>query len=94
MGVMAVQPRNQGNYRAEHYTRSLEIVSGIAQANRSQFRVERIDAQPGWIALTEEYAMHPDDWRELQSHRYPMEGIATHTYTRCGQLLVPQLVAV
>lgn len=93
MGVMIVQPGKRGEYVAEQYERSLDVVRRVSLANRSQFRVETIAAQPDWIPLTGGFAMHPDDWKELKRSQYPLEGIATHTYAKCGQLLVPQLVA-
>lgn len=94
MGVMIVQPGERGHYAAESYTESLAIAGRIAMANSSQFRVGPAGDRPAdWYALTEDWAMHPDDWRELQQQQYPIAGTAWHTYAKCGQLLVPQLLA-
>lgn len=94
MGVMIVQPGERGNYAAESYAESLDIVARIAMANSSQFRAGPAgDCPEDWYRLTEDWAMHPDDWRELQEQQYPIAGTAWHTYAKCGQLVVPQFVA-
>ena len=92
VGVLTSRPDGRGSWFAKSSPESLEIVRLVAQANSSQFRVGEVDDRPDdWYEFTPGHAMHPEDWNELDSS-YPITRDATYTYTKCGRLLVPQLL--
>lgn len=91
VGVLTVQPSSQGIWQAESSADSMDIIRRVASANDSQFRVGPVEDRPAdWVPVASGHAMHPEDWAELQ--QYPIGGVACHSYTQYGRLLVPQLV--
>lgn len=94
VGMLQIQPNGQGEWCAESTPDSLAIVSKIASANDSQFRIGPADDRPShWAEVSPGFVMHPADWAELNG-LYPITGISTHSYVQCGRLLVPEAVEV